>query len=57
MSPALFTPYGFGPDYTNHLWLVWQQALAISHNHHPTLYLQSDHGIFEPFYGFYGGTL
>ena len=57
MSPALFTPYGFGPDYTNHLWLMWHQGLAISSSLHPTLYLQSSRGIFEPFYGFYGGTL
>lgn len=57
VSPALFTPWGFGPDYTNHLWLMWQQSLAISHAHHPSLYLQSAKGIFEPFYAFYGGTL
>jgi hypothetical protein len=57
VSPALFTPWGFGPDYTNHLWLVWQQGLAISHAGHPSLYLQSAKGIFEPFYAFYGGTL
>lgn len=57
LSPALFTPWGFGVDYTNHLWLVWHQGLAISHLHHPTLYLQSAQGIFEPFYAFYGGTL
>ncbi len=57
VSPALFTPWGFGPDYTNHLWLVWQQSSAISHTGHPTLYLQSTKGIFEPFYAFYGGTL
>jgi hypothetical protein len=57
LSPALFTPWGFGFDYTNHLWLVWQQGLAIANTGHPTLYLQSSDGIFEPFYGFYGGTL
>jgi hypothetical protein len=57
LSPALFTPWGFGLDYTNHLWLVWQQSLAISDNGHPTLYLQTPDGIFEPFYAFYGGTL
>ncbi len=57
LSPALFTPWSFGPDYTNHLWLVWQQALAISNNAHPTLYLQTGGGVFQPFYGFYGGTL
>jgi hypothetical protein len=57
LSPALFTPWGFGPDFTNHLWLVWQQSQAISAHGHPTLYLQQPGGIFEPFYGFYGGTL
>jgi hypothetical protein len=57
VSPALFTPWGFGPDFTNHLWLVWQQSQAISTTGHPTLYLQQPDGIFEPFYGFYGGTL
>ncbi len=57
LSPALFTPWGFGVDYTNHLWLVWQQGLAISNSGHPTLYLQQPSGVFEPFYGFYGGTL
>lgn len=57
LSPALFTPRGFGPDYTNHLWLVWQQGLAISDTGHPTLFLQQPGGIFQPFYGFYGGTL
>lgn len=57
LSPALFTPWGFGADYTNHIWLVWQQGLAISHSGHPTLYLQTPSGIFQPLYGFYGGTL
>lgn len=57
LSPALFSPWGFGPDYTNHLWLVWQQGLAISDGGHPTVYLQTPGAIFQPFYGFYGGTL
>jgi hypothetical protein len=57
LSPALFTPWGFGPDFTNHLWLVWQQGEAISNTGHPTLFLQQPGGVFEPFYGFYGGTL
>ena len=57
LSPALFTPWGFGPDFTNHLWLVWQQGHAISNTGHPTLFLQQPGGVFEPFYGFYGGTL
>jgi hypothetical protein len=57
-SPALFTSWGFGPDFTNHLWLVSQQSEAIAHLGHPTLFMQSDSGgIFQPFYGFYGGSL
>ncbi len=58
LSPIVFTPWGFGLDFTNHLWLIWQQGQAISNTGHPTLYLQQAPGvIFEPFYGFYGGTL
>jgi hypothetical protein len=59
-SPALFTSWGFGPDFTNHIWLVNQQAVAIGRTGHPTLFLEVDgvlRGVFEPFYGFYGGTL
>jgi hypothetical protein len=57
LSPVLFTPWGFGPDFTNHLWLIWQQGVAIAAHGHPTLYLQQPGGVFQPFYGFYGGTL
>ncbi len=57
-GPALFTHWGFGADFTNHLWLVWQQGRAIETNHLPTLFMQSaSDGVFQPFYGFYGGTL
>ena len=57
LSPAILTPWGFGPDYTNHIWLIWQQGAAISSNGHPTLYLQTPGAVFEPLWGFYGGTL
>jgi hypothetical protein len=57
-SPAIFTSWGFGPDFTNHLWLISQQSDAIAHLGHPTLYMHSEPGgIFQPFYGFYGGSL
>ena len=57
-SPALLTSWGFGPDFTNHLWLISQQSEAIAHLGHPTLYMHSESGgIFQPFYGFYGGSL
>jgi hypothetical protein len=57
-SPALFTSRGFGSDFTNHLWLISQQSEAIAHLGHPTLFMHSEPGgIFQPFYGFYGGSL
>ena len=56
-SPALLTNRGFGPDFTNHLWLVWNQGDAISHAHRPTIFLHTTDFSFEPYFGFYGGTL
>jgi hypothetical protein len=60
-APALFTSWGLGFDFVNHLWLVRQQATAIHDSGLPTLYLQSvgdrGMGLFVPFYGFYGGSL
>jgi hypothetical protein len=54
----LFTEHAFGTDWPNHLWLVWIQGLAISDAHQPTVFLSADPiGVFQPFYGMYGGTL
>jgi hypothetical protein len=57
-SPLLFTNRGFQADFTNHLWLIWHQGLAISDTGHPTLFVHAAGlGLFNPFFGFYGGTL
>ena len=56
-SPLLFTRDGFAPDFTNELWLSAYQQHAISAHLHPTLYLQTQQGVFSPFFAFYGATL
>jgi hypothetical protein len=56
-SPLLLTGRAFGSDWPNHLWLVWQQGLAIDELGHPTRYLQTDLGAFFPWFAFYGGSL
>jgi hypothetical protein len=56
-SPLLFTRDGFAPDFTNDLWLVGYQQHVIAAHLHPTLFLQSQEGVFYPLFAFYGGTL
>ena len=57
MSPMLFSGSTFGGDWPTHLWLVQMQARNIEALGHPSLFLQSTLGAFEPWYAFYGGTL
>ena len=68
MSPNIVRSYGYGLDYTTHIWLIWYQGLAIRDTGLPTLFLSATNyagtgeqfgtiGILEPYYGFYGGTL
>jgi hypothetical protein len=63
LSPELVSHRAFGIDSSNHAWLIWNQGLAIAHTGHPTLFLSAGGpgntqvGILEPYYGFYGGTL
>src|ERR1700730_8079663 len=56
MAPMVFTGSTFGGDWPTHLWLVQMQAENISHLGHPSLFIQSGLGAFEPWYAFYGGT-
>ncbi|HEY8217627.1 MAG TPA: hypothetical protein VIH82_10865 [Acidimicrobiia bacterium] len=57
LAPMVVTNDGFMPDWTNHLWLVDQQAKAIDATG-PTLYIHASHlGVFYPHFAFYGGTL
>ncbi len=56
-SPLLFTRNGFAPDFTNDIWLSNYQQHAITAHLHPTLFMQTEQGIFYPLFAFYGGTL
>jgi hypothetical protein len=57
-GPMLFTGRAFGPDWGNHLWLVWQQERAISSGGLPTYFVHGPPmGLFYPHFAFYGGSL
>jgi hypothetical protein len=56
-SPLLFTSDGFAPDFTNAIWLAGYQQHVIAAHLHPTLFLQTQQGVFSPLFAFYGGTL
>jgi hypothetical protein len=57
-GPALFTRNGFMFDFTNHLWLVYVQDVAISHHLLPTYFISTaGNGVDYPVFMFYGGTL
>jgi hypothetical protein len=57
MAPMVLTRDGFGPDWTNHLWLVWEQQQAIAAMHRPSLFLSADPlGVLYPHFGYYGAT-
>ena len=55
--PMLFTNSVFYLDWVRHLWLIWQQSLAIRANHIPTFFVSDSRSVFEPIYAFYGGTI
>lgn len=57
MTPMVFSGSSFGGDWPTHLWLIQMQARNISALGHPSLFVQSSLGAFEPWFAFYGGTL
>lgn len=57
MAPMVLTDSTFGGDWPGHLWLVQMQARNIEYLGHPSLFVQSTLGAFEPWFAFYGGTL
>lgn len=57
MAPMALTDSTFGGDWPGHLWLVQMQARNIEYLGHPSLFVQSTLGAFEPWFAFYGGTL
>jgi hypothetical protein len=56
-SPLLFTSEGFTPDFINAIWLAAHQQHVIAAHLHPTLFLQTEQGVFYPMFAFFGGTL
>ena len=56
-SPVLFTSDGFSPDFNNAIWLAGYQQHVIAAHLHPTLFLQTQQGVFYPEFAFFGGTL
>ncbi len=55
--PLMFTSSVFYFDWVTHLWLIWQQSLAIRANHVPSFFINYSHSVFDPVYSFYGGTI
>ena len=53
-----FTQRTFSADWTNAVWVAWQQKLNIQDLGHPSYFIQSrELGAFYPFFAFYGATL
>jgi hypothetical protein len=55
--PMLFTNAALSGDWIHHLWLIWNQSLAIRADHRPSLFLNYSHAVLYPQYAFYGGTI
>lgn len=55
--PLLFTNATFSKDWSNHLWYLWHESLALRATHLPSLFLDYSGGVFYPYYAYYGGTL
>ena len=53
-----FTERTFVPDWTDHVWLVWQQKLNLQDLGLPSYFIQTKElGAFYPFFAFYGANL
>ena len=57
VAPMVLTSRSYAVDWSNHLWLVWQQSLNIRELGHPSYFVQSSFGAFYPWFAFNGGTL
>jgi len=57
IAPMIVTSRPYASDWSNNLWLVWEQGLNIRTLGHPSYFVQSGIGAFFPQYLFYGGTL
>jgi hypothetical protein len=57
MAPMVFTSRSYASDWSNNLWLVYEQSLNVRELGHPSYFVQSSIGAFYPQFLFYGGTL
>jgi hypothetical protein len=57
MAPMIVTSRAYASDWSNNLWLVWEQSINIKTLGHPSYFVQSGIGAFFPQFLFYGGTL
>jgi hypothetical protein len=58
LSPMLLTHRGFGVDWTNHLWLIQEQAEAIRALGHPSRFISAaPMGALYPEFAFYGSSM
>ena len=55
IAPMAFTQRTFAPDWTDHVWIVWQQKLNIQDLGLPSYFIENKElGAFYPFFAFYG---
>jgi hypothetical protein len=58
IAPMALTDRTFAPDWSDHVWLVWQQKINLQDLGHPSYFIQNHElGSFYPFFAFYGTTL
>jgi hypothetical protein len=57
IAPMVLTSRAYASDWSNNLWLVWEQSLNIKTLGHPSYFVQSGIAAYFPQFLFYGGTL
>ncbi|MGA9371335.1 MAG: hypothetical protein WBV53_05760, partial [Solirubrobacterales bacterium] len=58
IAPMAFTQRTFAPDWTGHVWMVWQQKLNIQDLGLPSYFIENKElGAFYPFFAFYGTNI
>src|SRR6266576_730039 len=58
IAPMAFTQRTFSTDWSNQVWVVWQQKLNLQDLGLPSYFIQNrELGAFYPFFAFYGATL
>jgi hypothetical protein len=58
IAPMAFTERTFAVDWSDHVWLVWQQKINLQDLGHPSYFIQTrELGAFHPWFAFYGANL